>query len=158
MRDLEGFTPVLRAVQCGRLGVAKLLLGENRDSAKIPDKKGRNVLHHLKALVVDLDDDLKDVVPIWMDLFKYGEVDELRSVQNEDGNTPLHLAIIDAAFIKAKFLIEMCLKSDNQAELDIFNNDGFTVFDLLASRAHIPATVRITFTLASSLCFEHVLF
>ncbi|KAL2942501.1 Ankyrin repeat-containing protein ITN1, partial [Bienertia sinuspersici] len=139
MRDMEGFTPVLRAVQCGRLGVAKLLVRQFPKSVKIPDNKGRTVLHHLRALVVDLIDDVKDVLPVWKDFYKQSEIDDLRIAQNEDGNTPLHLTIIDADFIKVKFLMEICHQSHDKRELTIVNNDGHTVFDLLTSQAHIPA-------------------
>uniref|UniRef100_A0A803KPP3 Uncharacterized protein n=1 Tax=Chenopodium quinoa TaxID=63459 RepID=A0A803KPP3_CHEQI len=142
-RDYEGFTPVLRAVQCGRLGMARLLVQHSPASAELRDYKGRTILHHLRALVVDLADDLRDILPVWKDFFKHSEVDSLRIVQNEDGNTPLHLAIIDADHTKAKFLMEVCLQSTNKQELDIVNNDGHTVFDLLSTRAHLPTMKQL---------------
>lgn len=141
IQDLEGFTPVLRALRHGRLGVATFLIGQCPRSIGIPDNKGRTVLHHLRGLVVDLVDDIKDILPVWNEFFKHPGVDDLRIEQNVDGNTPLHLSIIDGDFTKAKFLMEKCLQSKNKRELDIVNNDGHSVFDLVSSRAHIPATV-----------------
>ncbi|XP_021742265.1 uncharacterized protein LOC110708444 [Chenopodium quinoa] len=139
MRDFEGFTPVVRAVQCCRLGLARLLIEQYPQSVGIPDYKGRTILHHMGAQAVDLVDDLQDIMPVWKDFFQYGEVDDLRIAQDEDGNTPLHYAISNDNFTKAKFLMGVCLLSKNQRELDIVNSNGLTVFDLVASRAHIPS-------------------
>ncbi|KAL2936038.1 Ankyrin repeat-containing protein NPR4, partial [Bienertia sinuspersici] len=136
LQDLEGFTPVLRAVQCGRLGVARLLIQQCPHSIGIPDKKGRTVLHHLRAMVVDLVDEVRDVLPVWNDFFKYCHLDDLRTVQNEDGNTALHSAIIDGDVNKVKFLMEKCFQSESKRELGIVNNNGQTVFDLVSSQAH----------------------
>uniref|UniRef100_A0A803MXR2 PGG domain-containing protein n=1 Tax=Chenopodium quinoa TaxID=63459 RepID=A0A803MXR2_CHEQI len=139
IQDSEGFTPVLRALQYGRLGMAMLLIQQCPRSVEIPDNKGRTVLHHLRALVVDLVDQVKDILPVWNEFFKRPGVDELRIAQNEDGNTPLHLAIIEGDFTKSKFLMEKCLQSENRRELIIVNNDGHLVFELVSSQAHILA-------------------
>lgn len=143
MRDFEGFTPVVRAAQYGRLGMARLLIQKCPQSVEIRDSKGRTFLHYMRALVVDLVDDLRDTLPVWKDFFKQPGVDDLRSAQDEDGNTPLHLAIIDANFTEAKFLMEICLLSEYRGELHIENNDRDTILDLLSerSRSAIPAVI-----------------
>uniref|UniRef100_A0A803MI82 PGG domain-containing protein n=2 Tax=Chenopodium quinoa TaxID=63459 RepID=A0A803MI82_CHEQI len=63
MRDFEGYTPVLRAVKCGRLGMARFLIKQYPQSVGIPDYKGRTILHHMGAQAADLVDDLKDIMP-----------------------------------------------------------------------------------------------
>lgn len=153
VRDWEGFTPVLRAVQFGRLGMARFLIQQHPGSVDISDNRGRTVLHHLRDLVADLVDDFKDILPVWKDFLKPSEVDKLRTAQDDDGNTPLHLAILNAEFTKTKFFIELCLQSETKRELDIVNNDGHSIFDLLSSKAaHIPIMVCITYSLSLSLC------
>ncbi|KAL2943601.1 Transient receptor potential cation channel subfamily A member 1, partial [Bienertia sinuspersici] len=132
MKDLEGFTPILKAVKYGRFAVAKLLYKHCQHSIMIVDNKGRTALHHMRASVVDLVDDVNDVLPVWNTFYKECRLDRLRSIQNEDGNTALHSAIIEGNFKKVKFLMEKCIQSGHKQELHIINNMGHTVFDLVS--------------------------
>ncbi|KAH9623617.1 hypothetical protein KSS87_008592 [Heliosperma pusillum] len=136
--DVDGLTPVSRAAQCGRFRVAKMVLSHYPLSAKIPDHHGKIFLHHLKPSVTELVDDSISILHLWEEIFSFPIVDELRTVQDHDGNTPLHTAIINSNIAAIKFLMSRCLKSDRMEELSIINNHGDSVFQLLASEADIP--------------------
>lgn len=139
IRDIDGFTPVLRAVQCGRLRVAISLVNQFSRSIEICDHKSRTVLHHLKATVIDLVDDSEDIMPLLKKFIELPGVDGFRVAQDEDGNTPLHLAILNGDVATTKFLMELCLQSEAKQELTIVNKDGHSIFNLLSSKSHTSA-------------------
>ncbi|KAJ8443760.1 hypothetical protein Cgig2_029665 [Carnegiea gigantea] len=69
-------------------------------------------------------------------IFRYA--DGLRAKQDEDGNTPLHLAIKGCNFSATEFLMQRCLQSDRRQELNINNSEDDSIFDLFASKADSP--------------------
>ncbi|KMS97942.1 hypothetical protein BVRB_4g097260 [Beta vulgaris subsp. vulgaris] len=142
VRDKDGFTPVLRAVQCRRLRLANFLVNKFPESIKIFDNKYRTVLHHLSAaLVIDVVDDSEDITPLLKKFIEFHGVCDFRLAQDEDGNTPLHLAIMNEDVSTTKFLMELCLREEERPELTIINKDGHSIFNLLSSKGHIATLI-----------------
>ncbi|KAL2942511.1 Protein fem-1-like protein C [Bienertia sinuspersici] len=117
IQDFEGFTPVLRAVQYGRFGVARLLIQQCHYSIGIREKKGYYCSTPLEGF---------HVLPVWNNFYEHCHLDEIRITYNNKGNTALHSAIIDGDFNKVKFLMDRYLQSENKQELDILSNEGHT--------------------------------
>ncbi|KMT01618.1 hypothetical protein BVRB_9g216120 [Beta vulgaris subsp. vulgaris] len=122
-KDVDDLTPVMRAAESGRIRVAILILQICPQSMEVRDGKGRTFLHLLKIMHLEL---------VCEEFFAIPGVDRLRAAQDGDGNTPLHLALKTENFITAKFLMQKCLQSKTREELTIINNDGCSIFSLIA--------------------------
>ncbi|XP_021753323.1 ankyrin-3-like isoform X2 [Chenopodium quinoa] len=134
-KDVDGFTPIMRAAQSGRIRVALYILQAFPQSMEIRDFKGRNFLHYLNIKHLELVDGSEDPSYLCENFFEtFPAIDSLRTAQDEDGNTPLHFAIITGNLLAAKLLMQRCLQSEERAELTITNNDGCSIFELLASQ------------------------
>lgn len=134
-KDEDGMTPVMRAAQSGRIRLALHVLHVCPESMEILDSQGRTFLHHLNIRHLELVDGSEDPANLCEEIFDIiPGVDRLRTAQDEDGNTPLHLAVKSGKLVTAKFLMQRCLKSETQQELTIINNDGCSIFDLLPSQ------------------------
>ncbi|XP_021773500.1 uncharacterized protein LOC110737445 [Chenopodium quinoa] len=125
----------MRAAQSGRIRVALYILQACPQSMEIRDCKGRNFLHYLNIKHLELLDGSEDLSYLCGDFFEiFPAIDSLRTAQDKDGNTPLHFAIKTGNLLTAKLLMQRCLQSEERAELAITNNDGCSVFELLASQ------------------------
>ncbi|KAL2943599.1 Ankyrin repeat-containing protein NPR4, partial [Bienertia sinuspersici] len=142
MRDDEGLTPLLSAARSGRLHLASAILNYYPQSAYLRDPGGRTFLHLLRFTGDDVDESLDDNFKRTGHLlFDNAEADAQRLVQDYEGNTPLHYAIITGNSIAAIVLTHKCLESEDRIELGLVNKQGQTVPDLLALH-DVPHEVR----------------
>lgn len=93
----------------------------------------QNVSASPKIMHLELVDESEDIIRLCEEFFAIPGVDSLRAAQDGDGNTPLHLALKTENFITAKFLMQKCLQSKTREELTIINNDGCSIFSLIAT-------------------------
>ncbi|XP_048499172.1 uncharacterized protein LOC125497006 [Beta vulgaris subsp. vulgaris] len=105
-QDSDGFIPVMRAAQYGRVHAVLWMLSY-KQSTECRDLKGRNVLHHLRLRIADLNARDKDYT-FWIckKILALCEVYTLIFLQDKDGNTPLHLAIMDRDFDIAELILK----------------------------------------------------
>jgi len=134
-RDNDGLTPLLRAAKSGRFRIVRDLLKRCPQSAYMRDPEGKTFLHLLRFEGGDVDEHSADQLFKQMgeNLFKLPEADDQRLVLDHEGNTPLHYAIKSGNSIAAEILTRRCLKTEEQSELILSNNDGETVQNLLGS-------------------------
>jgi len=81
---------------------------------------------------------IEDMLYVYRNILKLtsgAEFDGLRRSQDHDGNTPLHLALKINNFAAAKFLLLWCIESEARQEMNIIDNNGHSVSNLLESLA-----------------------
>lgn len=134
----EGLTPLLRAARDGNASYASQILQSSLESVQLRDRRGRSFLHLLRVT----DDNIEAIKKLFKD---FPAVDALRQTIDFDGNTPLHSAIQDGNSIGAKFLAKRLVEADHdrvvQRHLEVRNNEGKSVMDLLASHDDAPIEV-----------------
>ncbi|CAH2071779.1 unnamed protein product, partial [Thlaspi arvense] len=118
----DGSFPIHMAVEKGHVDVVKEILKRFPDSIELVNKHGQNILHIAAKS--------GKARPL---LFKYikrldKEESHLLEEQDEDGNTPLHLATINWRPRTAKDLISF--SSNATKILKIRNKDGLTSLDI----------------------------
>ncbi|KAK1630357.1 hypothetical protein QYE76_004672 [Lolium multiflorum] len=122
-QDQQGFTPLHIAAWMGHVDVIRDILQKCPDSAEVSDTNGRNFLH------VAIERGHESVVKyIVGSQFAGGLVNE----QDNNGNTPLHSAVIagkpQLGILESEFV-----------ELNIANNEGRTPFDLVSdTKSFLP--------------------
>ncbi|XXG73313.1 hypothetical protein AAC387_Pa07g2255 [Persea americana] len=126
--DEYGQTPFLVAAKNGHVGVIMELLQFCPDSAEVADKKGRNVLH------VAVKSEKLEVIRYILKLYDHKE---LINEPDNEGNTPLHLAII-----KRHISVLNLLLKDKKLDMRAMNNNGMTALDIAESDKELTMKFR----------------
>ncbi|XP_021724724.1 protein ACCELERATED CELL DEATH 6-like [Chenopodium quinoa] len=98
-QDVEGFTPLLRAAQTFTYIAASEILKRHPQLIRQNGPQGRNFFHHLTDMNEHSKNKLCEMVP-------QKEREILITLKDDQGNTPLDLAVEEDDFLKAQFLIE----------------------------------------------------
>ncbi|XP_021742263.1 uncharacterized protein LOC110708442 [Chenopodium quinoa] len=156
--DLQGMNPLMRAAQYGRVLVVHQILANHTHSIECRDRNGRNFLHHLRLRMADFNASDKGHT-LWMceKILEITGVDALIVSCDQDGNTPLHKAILDREFDLAYLILQSCadyitgrattysmarLIKRKDLILSLKNDDGKTIIDLITSGSDIPANLK----------------
>lgn len=161
--DTEGLNPLMTAAQYGHVLLVHRFLSDHTQSMECRDQKGRNFLHYLRLRLADLKSRDKDhTVWICKKILEIPGVNSLTFSRDEDGNTPLHLAIMDRDFDLAQLILQLCVEfapkrrypdelslaasNDKLSEtkeliVRVKNNKGKTVFDLITAGPDIPENI-----------------
>ncbi|KAI8557904.1 hypothetical protein RHMOL_Rhmol04G0047100 [Rhododendron molle] len=110
--DNDGHTPLLGAASSGRRYFCRNILKICPESIETRNHEGRHALHLCKSRDVRF-------------LMGIPEILELLNEGDEEGNTPLHLAIKENDYEKA-----MLLSSSASVDLGAVNKEGLTALDL----------------------------
>ncbi|XP_058211399.1 protein ACCELERATED CELL DEATH 6-like [Rhododendron vialii] len=113
--DNDGHTPLLGAASSGRWYFCRDILKICPESIEARNHEGQHALHLCKFRHACF-------------LIRIPEILELLNVGDEEGNTPLHLAIKENDYEKA-----MLLSSSASIELGAVNKEGLTALDLCES-------------------------
>uniref|UniRef100_A0A0D9XQ28 PGG domain-containing protein n=1 Tax=Leersia perrieri TaxID=77586 RepID=A0A0D9XQ28_9ORYZ len=124
--DSNGDYPIHVAASVGNLKLVALLLDKCPECAGLVDARGRTFLH------VAVDRRMEQIVEFATDDGRIGFLGAILNVQDDDGNTALHLAVLTGVL-----KVFWCLMRNRKVCLDLANNDGLTPADL--SRSTIPA-------------------
>ncbi|XP_058211192.1 ankyrin repeat-containing protein At5g02620-like [Rhododendron vialii] len=125
--DAEGYTPLLRAASRGYWLFCKMILRRFPESIEARNHQGQNALHLGKV----------DAFAIAFKVLKMPEMWELLNVGDDEGNTPLHLAVKENDYEKA-----MLLTSSASIYLGAVNKQGLTALDLCESDCEHYSTKR----------------
>jgi len=118
--DNNGTYPIHVAASQGNVEIIQLILQSRRDSFELVDNSGRNFLH------VAVNEGRTKVVKF---LIEEGELKYfLINQQDDNGDTPLHLAVRKHDLVMVKLL----LKFENLSKV-LRNIDGMTALDLMDS-------------------------
>ncbi|KAM0885412.1 hypothetical protein ACQ4PT_030346 [Festuca glaucescens] len=122
--DKEGFFPIHVAASVGASDVIRFLLQKHPDNAGLRDAKGKTFLH------VATEKARREIVRYACG-YGYPSLPWILNIQDNDGNTALHLAIRDGS-------LEMfcALFGNPDVNLNLTNNQGDTAHDL--SRSKLP--------------------
>ncbi|KAF7138492.1 hypothetical protein RHSIM_Rhsim07G0250900 [Rhododendron simsii] len=110
--DNDGHTPLLQAASSGYDFSCKEILKMCPESIEARNHEGRHALHLCKCRGARF-------------LMRIPEILELLNEGDDEGNTPLHLAIKENDYKKA-----MLLSSSNSVDLGAVNKEGLTALDL----------------------------
>lgn len=97
LHDADGMTPLLKATMNSYLPAVEAIIKCCPESVEICDFKGRNILHHMNFLTPLVSKELLRKLEISTSL-----IDQ----QDENGNTPMHIAVINHHFGMVKAMIE----------------------------------------------------
>ncbi|XP_062193743.1 uncharacterized protein LOC133897149 [Phragmites australis] len=114
LQDKEGFTPLHIAAWMGHVDVIHDMLEACPDSAELTDKEGRNFLH----VAIH-----RSHEPVVTYLLGSPILAGILNEQDNDGNTPLHLAVMAGN-------PNLAILDNGDIELNIANKEGETPFDL----------------------------
>ncbi|XP_074287802.1 uncharacterized protein LOC141612947 isoform X2 [Silene latifolia] len=150
MQDEDGLTPLLIGVQEHRPLIIRRLYERFPDCLEITDFKGRCLWHlfvsrrHARDFLSDDDDDVLKASKFFINQDDNNYLSRrLIESKDNDGNTPLHLAIKNQHFGFAQFFLDNS-KLDGissvryETLLSIQNKDGVSSFNLLGSAEYIP--------------------
>ncbi|XP_021735337.1 delta-latroinsectotoxin-Lt1a-like isoform X1 [Chenopodium quinoa] len=131
--DADGMTPLLRAAVRSNLPVVDAIINDCPESIEICDPKGKNVLHYIRfPTSLEARNFLeKPEIPV-----------ELINQQDDDGNTPMHMAVMNHDFRMVKAMVE------HNANFSIENKEGVsaqTLFDhfVINNKLDISAEAQI---------------
>lgn len=141
-RDLEGHLPIHIAVQLNNVKIFLVLYSTCPDSVDVRNKKGENVLH--MAIRSSSTGELVKFIGI------RSELRRLMNHQDENGNTPLHLAILEGRFHRD---FNLFLQS-KEVDPWVKNNIGDTAIDLFCSRMDKLLPNELVRDLVYYICFE----
>ncbi|XP_057250079.1 uncharacterized protein LOC104907766 [Beta vulgaris subsp. vulgaris] len=147
IKDSDGLTPHMRAAQYGRVLVALRILTYNKQLSECRDIKGRSFLHNLRLKMAHLNASDKEYT-LWTcnSILSLHGIHALLFSQDQDGNTPLHLAIADRDFNVAQLFLQQCAKNESSGRkkliMSLQNSDGKTILDLIDSLSDIPPKLK----------------
>eukprot|EP00268_Persea_americana_P050997 TRINITY_DN5601_c0_g1_i2.p1 TRINITY_DN5601_c0_g1~~TRINITY_DN5601_c0_g1_i2.p1 ORF type:complete len:614 (+),score=95.00 TRINITY_DN5601_c0_g1_i2:36-1877(+) len=128
MTDKDGRSPFLVAANNGHVGVIKELLRFCPDSVEVADKKGRNVLHVAVK---------SGKLEVMKHILKSDDLKELINEPDNEGNTPLHLAVI-----KRYISVLNLLLKDKRVDMRAINDNGMTALDIAESDKELTMKFR----------------
>ncbi|XP_058092297.1 protein ACCELERATED CELL DEATH 6-like isoform X2 [Magnolia sinica] len=126
--DKDGRLPIHMAASNGHPSVIQELVFHHLYSSELLDAKGRNVLH----LAIE-----REKPNIVRYILKSLELQELINEPENNGNTPLHLAII-----KRNLSIMCLLLNDERVDIRAMNNDCLTALDVAESDTELSTKLR----------------
>ncbi|KAL2936055.1 Ankyrin repeat domain-containing protein 16 [Bienertia sinuspersici] len=139
--DSEGLNPLMRAAQCGRVVLIHGMLLRYPQSMECQDSKGKTFLHHLRLKINVRDREC--TLFACKNILQLPGVDILSISRDQDGNTPVHLAILDKDYDLAQLILERYVESQSTARkqliMNTMNSEGKTVYDLNTSEPGIPS-------------------
>jgi ankyrin repeat protein len=140
LADNKGFFPIHVAASVGSIGAVKCFLHNRPDTAGLRDAKGRTFLH----VAVE-----KEMLKLVSFVCLTPSVDWILNMQDNDGNTALHLAIHARGF-----RMFCALLGNRKVNLNLTNNHWETALDL--SRSKLPRAMAYggVNTLSLSLSFS----
>ncbi|KAJ4718671.1 protein ACCELERATED CELL DEATH 6 [Melia azedarach] len=125
-RNEKGLYPLHVACKSGQVEISKKLLTKWPDPTELLCNRGRNILHvaaksgkqHLVSCIME-----------------ESISDKLINQMDNDGNTPLHLAVLRGHY----YVVEILLR-DNRLISTFKNNEGLTAYDIAAKQSEILGT------------------
>ncbi|KAL0005499.1 hypothetical protein SO802_013060 [Lithocarpus litseifolius] len=115
--DKEGMSALHISAKKGHVGVMKTLIRNCPETCELLDNKGRTALH------VAVETGNKNAVEI---LLKELAFQDLINEQDEEGNTPLHLAAING-----RYTILLMLADDRRVDKWAMNEEGMNTADII---------------------------
>ncbi|XP_058087969.1 protein ACCELERATED CELL DEATH 6-like [Magnolia sinica] len=114
--DNDGYSPIHMAAINNHTDIIQELILRCPDSGELLDRRGRNVLH------IAVERDKPNVVEY---ILKTAELEELINEPDSDGNTPLHVAIINR-----HLSIVYLLAAHDSVDMRAVNREGLTALDI----------------------------
>ncbi|KAF8391777.1 hypothetical protein HHK36_022011 [Tetracentron sinense] len=134
IRDKDGRSALHFAAGNGDDGVTKEIIGRYPDAVELVDNRGQNAIHYCMSgchrKVPPYTDHYVKVLHCLMS--KGRDIDDLLNQQDNDGNTPLHLAVING--ISA--LVESMCEKKGRVDTDTMNMANLTPRDLTIPSKH----------------------
>ncbi|XP_021720237.1 ankyrin-1-like [Chenopodium quinoa] len=140
--DNNGLTPLIRAIKAGNYSAAAVLCKASPEAAKSGDENCQTYGH----LIVKHPSEY-----YFARLFQDKELRDLLELKDSNGNTPLHLAIIDNRFDLVLFFLEFWKEERKLSKvkvewvsklLEIHNKAGKTPNDLIAELPSLPSKIK----------------
>ncbi|KAL2938871.1 Death-associated protein kinase 1, partial [Bienertia sinuspersici] len=110
LHNADGMTPLLKATKSSYLRAIEAIINHCPESLGICDFRGRNILHHMSNLPASINGTQL--------IRNLGITVSLMDHQDNDGNTPMHMAIMSHNFSMVKAMFE------SNANFTIKNNEG----------------------------------
>ncbi|WOL08831.1 hypothetical protein Cni_G17584 [Canna indica] len=129
VQDREGFSAIHVAASAGHLEIIEELLMSCGDSKEQKTENGRNLLH----VAIE-----KKNIEVVKHVLKSVLLEELINEQDNEGNTPLHLAVK----LQNKKMIQALLSS-RIVDVSLTNNSGYNPLDLASSNARTEIGLRM---------------
>lgn len=129
IRDEDGLSTIHVAANAGHLKIIEQVLEYCPDSMGLKNNTGRNFFH------VAVEKKNLEVVKY---VLRSPWLTELVDAQDDDGNTPLHLAVIS----RNKKMVQVLL-SCASVNASVMNNSGHTPVDLASSKVRIGIGLRM---------------
>ncbi|XP_065014179.1 protein ACCELERATED CELL DEATH 6-like [Musa acuminata AAA Group] len=129
IRDEDGYSTIHVAANAGHLKIIEQVLKHCPDSMGLQNNTGRNFFH------VAVEKKNLEVVKY---VLRSPWLTELANAQDDDGNTPLHLAVIS----RNKKMVQV-LVSCASVNASVMNNSGRTPVDLASSKVRIGIGLRM---------------
>ncbi|KAL9228414.1 hypothetical protein vseg_004000 [Gypsophila vaccaria] len=168
MQDEDGLTPLLVAIKARYHWMIRRIQELSPESSKIVDKKGRTLWHMF--VYRPLDEKFPSYYDIESESSQFSFLIDgenrflnlsLMTSKDDDGNTPLHLAIANRHFDFALLFIDNgsinrgFLEDKRLALLATENNAGVSSHDLIGSTQHLPPEFEKSLLKKGNLLFGH---